>query len=527
MKIKLKIFIFIHIFLLTAGSYPGSGQPVQLPLDHWLYPFLERLELRGAFSSLYYRSHPLFRREIAELIECADRKLHAGELELSPTELSLLEKAKGEMKEELAKKNISINPAEYEHHIFRWSERESFLYADGYFREEAHGELINSRRAWENAYYTSGGGIIRGVLENKIGFYLDFRNTLIKGDDRLTENFSTSRGLPISISGDNASTTQASAYFTYQGSWGSILLGRDDLTWGPSYRNNLMFSRNGLVFDQIRFDIIFKLFKFTSVHGTLNNDIDQKNIAAHRLEIRPHSSLIIGASESVIYGRRGWKVIYFNPIMPYHIAEQHTGDKDNNTITLDFQLRIVRSLKLYGEWFIDDFSLSESWSSFYGNKFAFVLGGYLVNPLHIRDTDVRFEYARIDPFVYTHQDPINQYTNYNRILGNPMGPNSESFYLDIARQISRSLRLFVSFERKRKGKGDVTIPHMAEDGEKKNFLKGIVEGRNITQTGFSYELYRDFHIGLNYGYVTAANVDLVRSSSARYHVWDAAIRFNY
>ena len=516
----------ILLFVLMIHGF-AHAQPVYLPLDHWLYPFLDRLEMRGAFGMQYYRSIPMFRSEAADLIRSADEKMKHGGLALSDAEVSLLEKAKGELESELHDTGISIDPNEYERHLTYWQERNSGIYLDAYVREDAHSEKRDIRGTWRSGYHTSGGGIIRGVIENKVGFYIDFRNTLIKGEDILTESFSTSQGLPIAISGGNATTTQATAYFSYEGSWGGVMAGRGDINWGPGYHTGLALSENGLVFDQIKLHLKFKRIKFTSVHGTLHNDIDRKNIAAHRLEARITPRISIGASETVIYGRRGWELIYVNPIMPYHVAEQHAGDKDNNTMSLDMQIRYPANFRMYGELFIDDFSLGENWNTYYGNKFGMTIGGYWANPLSISNTDFRFEYTRIDPFVYTHHDPLNMYTNYNRILGSALGPNSDSIYLEGAYRLSRSLRVAAAYQNRRHGKGDVAIPHAPEDGDRKQFLKGILEQHSALQAGFEYEAIRDLFISFNYAYETVKNRDLISSFDYKNTLLDLRLSFNY
>ena len=258
MAIKHIIIIVISgIFLLMLSFGSSSGQPVSLPLDHWIYQYIERLELRGALPLQYYRALPMSRGETARLIELIDTEYRSGGIRLSETEASLLEKAKGELFSELHDSDMSISEREHERHLGVWSERKSRLYVDAYFREEMHAEKHDTRQTWENAYYTSGGGIIRGIIEDKVGFYVDFRNTLIKGKDILTENFSTSEGLPVAISGGNATTTQASAYLSYESSWGRIMAGREDVNWGPGYRNSLALSKNALVFDHIRLNFPF------------------------------------------------------------------------------------------------------------------------------------------------------------------------------------------------------------------------------------------------------------------------------
>ena len=490
MKKIIIIFLLFSSFIIS----PISAQYVNLPINHWAYLFLDRLETEGIIDNLYYRTKPFTRDEFANIIIEIANKLKRGKISLSNTELELFEKLKGEFYDELKDKNIDIKPEEKELHLFSWGEKKSVIHYDGYIIEDAkyfsQGDSDYSSR-W------IGGSIIRGVIEDKLHFYIDFRNTLIKGED-LQKNYDPSYGLPITTAGKNIYSDQAVAYLTYKLLWCEFSFGRDYFSWGPGHRGSLALSSNSEVIDMFRLKFKYKRFKFTSMSGILNSGLDKKNIAAHKIEVRIFPNFILGGYETVIYGRRGLEFIYINPIMPYHIAEHYQKDLDNNTMGLDLIYLPSKNIKIYSELFLDDFNLSKSIFSHYGNKFAFLSGLYLTNPLKIRDSDFRIEYTRIEPYVYTHTEPINTYTNYNRIIGHWLGPNTDYLFTGFSFQYNRYLRIDASFEQRRKGKGDVNIPHKPEDGTNKEFLEGIVENEKSLQLGFSYEIKRDAYISFNW-----------------------------
>lgn len=195
--------------------------------------------------------------------------------------------------------------------------------------------------------------------------------------------------------------------------------------------------------------------------------------------------------------------------MPYHIAEHYQQDKDNNTMGFDLIYLPFNNIKFYSELFIDDFNLSKNPFTYYGNKFAFLSGLHWTDPLKIKDTDFRAEYTRIEPYVYTHTYPINIYTNYDRIIGHWLGPNSDNLFTELAYQYNRYLRITASFEQIRRGEGDVNIPHKDEDGEEKHFLNGIVENKKSFRLGFSYEIKRDVYISLDYKITKTKNADRI------------------
>ena len=85
-----KVLIFC-IFIVTLYS-PVTGSPVNLPLDHWAYSFIERMETKGYLDTLAYRTKPYTRGECAEIIIHINSRLAQEEIQLCLKELKGLEK---------------------------------------------------------------------------------------------------------------------------------------------------------------------------------------------------------------------------------------------------------------------------------------------------------------------------------------------------------------------------------------------------------------------------------------------------
>jgi hypothetical protein len=229
----------------------------------------------------------------------------------------------------------------------------------------------------------------------------------------------------------------------------------------------------------------------------------------------PFSKLLVGVGETVIYGKRAAEFEYLNPLMLYHAAEHLLGDQDNNVLTLDFSYFPRRGLKLYGEIFIDDLSLEFPIGTYFGNKLAYLAGAFWVQPLGWREADLRLEYARLDPFVYTHDDSINAYENDREGLGARFGPNADRVLVQLGYQPHRDLRLAARVQYQRNGRGDLFQPHRESDGLSKNFLKGT-----IAQTlGWHFEvedqLRRDIYAGLEFDWERTKNFGLVEGASRK------------
>ena len=108
-----------------------------------------------------------------------------------------------------------------------------------------------------------------------------------------------------------------------------------------------MLSSENPLFELFKLKFKFNRFQFTSFHGSLHSDVGTKYLAGHRLELMLCPKLYLSGSEAVVYGDRNVEFAYLNPIMPYHVAEHHLGDKDNNTMAFDVTAFPIKNHKLY------------------------------------------------------------------------------------------------------------------------------------------------------------------------------------
>lgn len=500
------IFLFCLTFLACSSVH---AQSVDLPLGHWAYKFLDQLETKGLYSDFAIRSLPMSRMKIARIFLEVEESLKQDNIKLTRTEQDRLEQLKGEFYEELLQLNIGSDPRYQERHLFTWAEENSKIHADfdfGFNLEINRGDQYSST---ERVSHTTLGGILRGNLKQSLGFHIFVRNTLSRGIDFSRRNLDPSKGIPIDFAGKNAYSDQAIAYFTWKLPWFQLKIGRDQAKWGSGYRGSLMLSAQNPLFDMIRLQTHYKRFHFESIHGHLNSSYGRKYLAAHRLEIKIAPWLFMAGSEAVVYGKRGIEFQYLNPIMPYHVAEHHLGDRDNNAIGFDLTLFPIRNFKSYFELFIDDYTLSKSVFLYYGNKFAFLGGSHWVEPMGLKNLDLRAEYARVEPFVYTHDDLINVYQNYDQSVGHWLGPNADDWFFEANYSPNRDLSLTFTLEKVRKGEGEMTRPWDTSYGERKRFLSGVVENRNIYGFKITDQIFRDMFLSIKAYWIQTNNLKRV------------------
>ena len=503
--------IFVSIILMVSSLHP---QNVNLPLEHWAYQYFDRLETKGLFKGLHSRTLPMTRTEIANIISEIDSNIIKGNSKLSTTDYRRLEQLEGEFHEELVRLNVSADSLLHERHLFSWSEADNIIHADADFGFNLDVRKGDQYPSAKRTSHTTLGGILRGGFKENLSFLVFVRNTMHRGIDISERNFDLSKGRPLDFAGKNAYTDEAIAYFILKLPWFEVEVGRNNAKWGPGYRGSLALSAQNPLFDMIKLKVPFKRFQFTAFHGNLNSSYGRKYLAAHRLDIQIAPWLYVAGSEAVVYGNRGMEFQYLNPIMPYHVAEHHLGDKDNNTISFDFTAFPMKNLKFYGELFLDDYTLSENFFKYYGNKWAFLSGAFWIEPFGLKNIDLRLEFARVEPFVYTHKDSMNIYQNYDQSIGHWLGPNAENWYFEINYNPTRDLSFALSLERVRKGEGDLAKPWKPEYGTEKNFLKCVVEKRSISGFKVTDQIFRDVFLSLKIFGIQTNNLGRVKNKNS-------------
>ena len=518
---------FFLIFFI--GFSQVQSQPLYLPLDHWAYDFLERMEMREVLTGLRGGSRPFTRERVAGFVTDIDQYTKDHPNELSRTEREILERLKGEFWHELQGKDLSVREKEREPHFYTWNFKTGSVYFDilsGGGSRFRFGEVDSEEKRVYSAFY---GGILRGNLWG-LAFYSDNRILTEWGSRKYIQHYNPSVGYPIGINSDSSRATWDTSVSYLSFGWKGLRFefGRDRMQWGPAHCGGLLLSGLAPDFDLFKISTNIGASVFTWVHGELRSDFSHKWFSAHRLELSVGRGIDIGLHELVIYGNRGIEIAYLNPILPYLVAQHSLGDRDNVSLGFDFTVNRVRNLKFYGEFFIDD--LFEPWdvfSDFWGNKLALTLGGYWINPLGWANSGIRWEYTRIEPYVYTHDDSVNVYEHYDFGLGHFLQPNSDGLFFLAECQPRLSFKIAFEFRSVRHGEGDRRIPHREEDGTKKIFLKGVVEHQYSAGLFLEWEIIRDLRWRTELSRVWTANYQNVQDDHRAWNEWLFSLYVNW
>lgn len=481
----------------------ANAQNVSVPIGHPVYNFLERLEAYGIFSSFALRVQPVTRDGVLRMLKKADSSLTA---DLTSAEQASLRRYLSEFSDPPPGQDRSVRH-DGEPHMLRLAEGGRQIFVDLLASQEFDFRR-GGRSGEKNISRTLGGVRVRGDLAGSLGFFVEATNTLERGADDSLETFRPDAGAPVTLSGASAFKDQALAAFFLRLPWLRVEIGRNRLSWGSSPVSQLGLGRDNMPVDLVRLELTWRPFQFSYVHAVLRAD-PRRYFAGHRLDVALGWRGGVGLYEGVIYGGRNVEFQYLNPLMVYHTAEHLLGDRDNNVLGIDFTFWPQRGKKIYGEIFIDDLSLEFPIDTYWGNKLAYLFGAFIARPLGWRDAEMRVEYTRIDPYVYTHDDRTNVYAHSGESLGSPLGPNADRFSLAAAYQPHRDVRFSASYLHDRKGKGDILTPHHETNGKSKGFLKGTLETADEWRMAMSVQIRRDVYVDLEYGWRQVRNVALV------------------
>lgn len=539
---------FLCIFFVGIFYSSISAQSVHVPLKNTIYRFIERWEAKGILRNELTGTKPLSRLQIAEFLT-AIRKKQLNGLELTLVDRDLLKFYEEEFVEEIA----AIDPAseikkpdtpgwlsglqQKIHSGFFYKNGKNLLviktddfslFGDIIAYQDNALTDVDSLESTDGVYRQTTGILLRGSIGERLGFYVDARNTKEWGTrDYPIGRDVTAPGLGwISNFGSRQFHDETNAYVVLRISPFELEIGKNHNRWG----SGLLLSDNATSFDYIKLKTRFWRLTFSHIFGSLvqfpriiekgsNNEsggkkkFANKYLTAHRLEVNLGKGVNIGLQESVVYGQRGLELAYVNPVMFLRSAEHYLGDQDNALMGFDITLNLIEGLKFYNEFLMDDVFLKRLGTKWWGNKFAYHTSLLWVDPFGIENTSVRLGYTKIKPFVYSHRFPINVYKHYNSSLGSSLKPNSDKWNGAIdyyqTRKLYYSLEIWydrhgTSPEDKIVG-GEINEPVPNPGDEYLGFLKGSVEKKKGFKLRVSYEPLRNLFIAANLEIFSGSN----------------------
>ena len=430
---------------------------------------------------------------------------------------------------------------------------EEYISYDSRFANSAQGNTKNWIDPFLNLSYlqqeeTNGNNKVGGeMLEGGLKIMLNYKDYLtlytnssvkiIPSQDKLRDEFRNPLLLTNGEEGSFSSQDYTETYLNITGDDLDFTIGKFPLSEGTGYLSSLTLNKQYSYYDAINFNWKMGNFKFSTITGFLHADLEtrdeykdstftnseyiergrkekrEKYLASHRLEWRPLDNFHLGINENVISGDRAIEPGYLFPILPLRWMEHYYGDQDNATMSFDYYYRPVNNLSLYGELFIDDQSYEKSWTKFYGNKWAFLSGIYNSNFLNIPYLNFRFEYSRVEPYVYTHKYHINRYMSTDDFLGSKFGPDSESMDFQLDYFFDFNTNIAIGYTRANSGEpiaGKEDAPEYDKDTKK--FLRGRIEKYYYYYADLNYRYNNYLAFNLFYSHTDIINLNHEKSS---------------
>ena len=528
MKKFIPIFLLLTVSIFSQTEYVSSTNPV--------YDFVERMETLQIINDYNSFELPKTRGEIAGYL----KQIIKNENKLDDVDKKILQDLKVEFEYDLhgTLENAQLMIGKGEYSIF--SQKQKYLY---YYTEPdkfnlfinllGEGEVIfnNDIENKKNLSTTLGyvGGVIRGTILNKFGFYLRGINGNVFGNKEtaLLRN-DLSYNFKLTEKPDQAFFDETEGYATADFDLVKFKLGQDriNIGYGPV---KALLDDNSPKFDYIEFNIAYKFFNFSYFHGKLLGNttysfdsttgqittVEEKYIGYHRIGFNISRDVNFGIGEFIIYGDRPIDLSYLNPFSFYKSIEHQNRDRDNSMLFFDFKNFSIQGLKLYGTFLIDDITINKLGTGWWGNQFMFNAGLYSTNLYKIIPLDFKFEYIAIDPYVFTHRFIRNNFTNFGYNLGSFLHPNSELFYTQANYRFTNRLSLSGDFSYSIHGAnplapdgsvkenvgGDITLGHRIFDSETVHFLDGFLEYSRTASITLNYEPFNQINFYFNLKYI--------------------------
>ncbi|TSA26944.1 MAG: hypothetical protein D4R68_06460 [Ignavibacteriales bacterium] len=551
-KIFLAFLLTSYFLLLTTYTFP---QQENVPLDHQVYTFLKEMKVKNLPVNIHDDSPNMSRAEIRKNLECID-SLSNG---LSVTEKKILKKFQNEFYDDLAdstntyqlfgeQAGFSKNGTDF------ISDKMRYVYA---FRNDDVNFYLNvlGRAMYgqsfkpkiTNAELYDIGFRFRGTLFDKLGYSLTVQKGGVSGspdfapilDPRLKYNFKYIENI------ENISNYDfTEGYLRYYSEPVKDMslafqIGREKIKLGYGYESKFVLSGDHPLLDFFRINFNYGIFSFTSLHastvGEFNADRSKdftKLIALNRFKLHFKNLLDFGLGEGVIYSGRGLDLAYLNPLAFYKFEEMSLQDRDNGVLWLDLQTNCFKNLEFQFTFFLDDDPLGNLQDlSNYINKTGYQIGAFWYSPFSIDDLSLVFEYTRIRPYVYSHDNPKDTYTAFGQLLGHNIGPNSDQIFMRIAYNFNEKIRFNFDYQYIRHGQniydsqgnlvfnagGDAFVAHRdIDDPIHIEFLDGERINQNIFIFNVRYEPFRNFIFDLFYREIMNKNISREISTNSSY-----------
>ena len=526
------ILLIISILIGTSSIF---SQVEDVPISNPAYDFLLRLEAKGFAGDYSLSQIPLQKSEIIEILRIARK----NDSLLSKTDKLVLTKFELEFGIIQNDYSVVFSSKSNSKSIF-WSgffdNSEKVLYYTKSPNYTSEVRPLGSLEFIQNYNSDSSRSVAIGTLGvrfsgsvgDNLGFFLQATNGREVYGDKQLVMFVPEYSKSIKFTRYDSDIDLTQSHVTYQNGWFKAKIGRMEEKIGAGLFQSAFLSTKSPPIDALTLTAKFDVFKYSYYFGSLIGDaitdaetgftskLNSKYLNQHRFIATP-SWGEISFWESVIYSERGLELAYLNPLSFFKSLEHQLHDRDNTLMGMDLTLNFIKNLSIKSSFLLDDIQFEEIGKGYWSNKTAFNIAGIYSSKFNL---DFGLEYARVEPYTYSHFNPKNAYTNDNLLLGSVLQPNSEQFGALFQYWWGEKIPLKVQFTYSRHGDniydstgfmiknvgGDVRfsrrneIPehNFAGDSMNVTFLDGILEETYLLNINFGWEFIRNYFLIANY-----------------------------
>ncbi len=444
-----------HVIILCLPVY-GFCQSTYLPEGSKHDHFLERLEilLQTNPDLNISTSKPLTRKLAVEIAEMSDslHKFYPYDefYHLSPTDQENLqhllmnnsEWVRGS-KESFKSKHPFLNTFyKTKANFYEVNEKDFFLAINPELQQQQSVETGNHQRV----YLNSKGLNFRGQIADHIGFSAEITDNQERGPGFFQQRV-TASGFPAVPGFGYYKPFKGGTAYDYFNATGSINVdfwkyfsaqfGYDKNFIGDGYRSLFLsdysapylFLKLNTRIWKIKYDVLFMQLK--SQHQLGDYYYPNKFAVVHHLSYNATKWLNLGLYDNVVFSRPDYfDYSYLNPVIFLVAAQQQNGSPDKTTVGFDFKANIGHATQFYGQIVINEFVLHQILH--YGdgnwvNKQGIQLGFKYIDAFDVKNLDLQLETNIVRPYVYSHDDTVSNYSNYNQPLAHPLGANFIEF----------------------------------------------------------------------------------------------------
>ena len=410
-------------------------------------------------------------------------------------------------------------------------------------------------------FINSRGAEIRGSIDNKVYFQSSVVETQFAWHDYLDNWVETNRAIP----GAGFYKTRNKGPFGLDKSFDfnvanaqlgfqiskhiGLELGHGQHFIGNGYRSLFLSDFGSYYFYlklntrvwKLQYQNLFLELSPVSQRVISNNQLLPKKYAAlHYLHLNLSPTFGIGLFEATVFNRsRQFEWQYLNPIVLYRSVEGLIGSPDNVMLGMDLRWDILNRYRLYGQFLIDEFRLSDvvnpEEKGWWGNKFAWQVGLRAVNVAGVRNLDLQLEFNAVRPYTYSHFDSLNAWTHYSQSLAHPSGANFKEYIALLRYQPAQRLELMLRYLFIDQGRnGNLgnwgSVPGLSNESRIREYGNEIGQGEpveiRILGLDASWAIYHNLFVDLKLAWRHETGASYFNFSPDAYALGSVGLRYN-